>query len=225
MDKEKKYIDVTKEWLTKATSNNHKVIFDNCFIDDYNVMHPVSSREIMKLANKNSIEYDMAKLLSKQIGKDIHLVPTFTDCCNSHIGTKTPDYLIENIKWDLKTPKYKENYLNLLNNLFKKSDLKLQSECFIIDLVNFPNITRKEISYICKRMFRNKYRKWIKGLIIIKNNRVYRVFIKKRALAKPIIWLPVEELLNVITITLYIYYMYLSIIYTYYSLYLICIFQ
>ena len=179
MVKEKEYIDVTKEWLKKNKLNNYKVIIDDYFIDDYGIRHPINSKEVMKLSNKNSVEYNIAKLLVKQIKKDIHLVPTFTDSSNSHKGTKTPDYLLENIKWDLKTPEYKENYQNLFNNLFKKSNLRLQSENFIVNLINYPKITEEEIIHISKRMFKNKYRKWIKGLIIIKNKKIYKVYIKK----------------------------------------------
>ena len=173
------YIDVTNEWLAEATPNSYDILIDKEFIDDKNVRHPIKGIEKVHPASKNSDEYMIATILKETLGGEIHMVPRITNMANSHLGVKTPDYIWNNEKWDLKTPIFKNNYNNLMNDLFKKKYLKLQSEKFIIDLVNYSNISEEEISHISIRMFRNKYRHWIKGLIIIKNSKINKVFIKK----------------------------------------------
>lgn len=76
----------------------------------------------------------MAIILSKELKVIIHLVPRIIDISNSGLSTRTPDYKINNMKWDLKTPKFKKKYNNLLNDIFRDTSLKKQSERFVIDL-------------------------------------------------------------------------------------------
>ena len=173
------YLDVTDQWLENAKPNSHEIIIDDYFIDDFGIKHPIKGREKVHISSINSDEYKMALIIKKTLGGEIHMVPTITDISNSHFGVKTPDYIWNNEKWDLKTPQYKDNYENIMNDIFKKPYLKLQSTKFIVDLINFPVISDNEIMSICKRMFNNKYRKWIKALIIVKNKKIYKIFIKK----------------------------------------------
>ena len=176
---DKGYKDVTDEWLKNVNLKNSKIIFDDYFIDDNGIIHPIFGIEHMEIASKNSDEYKMAKILLKQLGGEIHLVPTITTINNTNNSTRTPDFKINGVKWDLKTPIYKENYFNLINDLLKKPNLRLQSERFIIDLKNYKGIHKEEIQIMCTRMFKNRYRWWVKSLIIIQNNTIYKIYIRK----------------------------------------------
>ena len=171
------YIDKTDEWLNNKIET--KITVDNYFIDDKGIKHPIFGKENVILPKKDSDEMYVAKILSRDIGGDIHLVPQITDASNSGISTRTPDYRRNGLKWDLKTPKYKEDYTNLLNDIFRDTNLRKQSERFVVNFTNYKNINDDEIDKMCRRMFGNKYRHWIKGIILIKGAKIYKIFIQK----------------------------------------------
>ena len=156
------YLDVTKNYLKTATPYSHEIKFDTEYTDENNIAHPIEGKEVAHKQSENSEEYSMAMILQKEIGGDIHLIPRITDISNSGLKTPTPDFLWNDEKWDLKTPIYKKNYDNLLNDIFKKKDLKKQSNKFIVDYQNYPHITANDIEKNYIRFFRNKYTNWIK---------------------------------------------------------------
>ncbi len=172
------YKDVTNEWISKTTKV--RIIFDDFFIDDKGNYHPNTEREKIRIPKRDNEEYKIAKILSEELNTTIHIVPTFTNIKNTQGGTRTPDYIINGQKWDLKTPKYKSEYLNLFNDILRKKQLKKQSNRFIINLINYPQIDENKIKKICNRLFYNKYMFWILGLIIIKDNHIYKVYIKQK---------------------------------------------
>ena len=176
----KKYIDVTEKWKNNLKPFSFSISIDKNYIDDDGIIHPIEGKEYANIMKEESDEYKISNLIGNEIGGNIHLIPEITDLTNiKGNGKKTADISRNGIKWDLKTPKYKTNYSNLFNDIFKKSDLKLQSKNFIVNLINYPNITEDEILRITKRMFKNKYRNWIEGLIIVKDNHVYKIYIRE----------------------------------------------
>ena len=179
MRKNEKYNDVTKEWLNKERPKTNRIIIDKMYVDRNTIKHPIKNLEAVFIASKNSDEYKIAIILRNTFGGIIHMPPRIIDISNTGISTPTPDYIWNNEKWDLKTPKYKEKYMNLFNDLLKKNRIKYQSQRFIIDLKHFSKIDEKDIRTICKRLFNNNYRKWVKEIIIIKKEEVYTYLIRK----------------------------------------------
>ncbi len=176
MEKNDNYTDVTKEWLNNATPNNHEMIFDKLFIDNSNLVHPINGKETIHYACIDSDEYKVSLLLKEIFGGEIHLVPRITDISNTGLSTPTPDYIWNNEKWDLKTPKSFSD--NIFEAFAKHTKTKLQANNFIIDIKNL-NIGINEIKRQINDLYKNKYRYWINTIIIINNNKLIKVFKRK----------------------------------------------
>ena len=172
--KQKDYIDVTKEWLSNHSSLGK--VKDAKYYEYDNKLYFVDGKNV--ILDYSKYELKIAKYLAKTFGGVIYMIPKIIND-NLGNGIKTPDYIWNNEGWDLKTPKYKNNYKNLFNDLFKKKKSKLQANNFIIDLNNYKNILNTEIDLMLLRLINNPYRKWIEGLIIIKNKKIYKVYKKK----------------------------------------------
>jgi hypothetical protein len=103
-------------------------------------------------------------------------VPRITDISNTGLSTPTPDYIWNNEKWDLKTPKSFND--NIFEAFAKHTKTKLQANNFIIDIKNL-NIGINEIKRQINDLYKNKYRYWINTIIIINNNKLIKVFKRK----------------------------------------------
>lgn len=174
-----KYKDVTKEWLKNATPNSHEIIIDKKYVDDNGIKHPMKEKEKAHLVSEESQEYKKSIWLKETLGGEIHNVPRITDITNTGIKTSTPDYLWNGEKWDLKTPGTKGNFENTLERFVKKKSAKLQAENFIIDYVNFPNKTDNEILDVINRTLNNPHRNWIKKILVIKDDKIIRIYSRK----------------------------------------------
>lgn len=175
-DNKSLYIDVTKELLDKATPNSHDILIDKEFIDDKNVRHPIKDIEKVHPASKNSDEYMIASILKETLGGEIHMVPRITNMANSHLGVKTPDYIWNNEKWDLKTPRNVGHFKNTIERFLKKKNARIQAEKYIINYINFDNITNQQIINVVHRTLKN--RNWVKCIIIIRNRKIFRIYSK-----------------------------------------------
>ena len=177
MDKEIKYIDVTKDWLNKAIPNSHRLKFDNFFITDDGIKHPIKGKEKVHQIPRRGEEYDMAKWIVNILGGDMHLVPRITDITNTGISTPTPDFKWNNEYWDLKTPTSKGQFKNVIERFLKKKNARKQAENYIINFINFNNKSNKEIISIVRKSLNN--RNWVKRIIIVRNSSLTNIFEKK----------------------------------------------
>lgn len=209
MNKEKKYIDVTKEWLTRERPKINRIIIDNKFLDDSRTSPPIRGKEMACTIQKDSEEYRLAIILRNKFGGIIHMPLRIIDISNTSISTPTPDYIWNGEKWDLKTPSINGKFENTLERFIKKKNAKLQAQNFIIDYSAFTDKKDYEIEKVVLDTLENPQRRWVKNIMIIEGYRLIKIYTKKELLdeQRPNRWF------NVITITLYIYYMYLSIIY------------
>ncbi len=197
----KNYIDMTEEWLKNAKPNSHELLFDDYFIDDDGVKHPIKGKEVVHYIPRVGKEYERAVWIKSVFGGDVHLVPRITDISNTGISTSTPDFRWNGKKWDLKTPGINGKFSNAIERFVKKSNTKKQAKCLIIDFVNFPDKLDYEIKALASKVLNNKCRNWIEALMLVRKNKVIGIYIKqKRALVKQ---MPGEELSHVITSTLY----------------------
>ena len=175
-----KYKDVTKKWLDNFDEpNNQEVKINNFFIDDNGIKHPIKGKEKAHITLKESIEYKKSLWIVKTLGGLIYNVPRITDTTNTGIKTPTPDYIWNNFKWDLKIPGTKGIFENTFERFVKKKEAKLQSKKIIIDYINFPDKTDAEIIKVIKKTLKNPYRNWIEDLIIIKDDRIIKIYSKE----------------------------------------------
>lgn len=181
-DNNYKYVDVTKEWFDKATPNSHKIIIDNIFIDDFGVKHPIKNKEKSHIILSSSNEYNVAILIEKTFGGDIHLIPRITDISNTGLSTPTPDFKWNNEKWDLKTPGRKGKFKNTLERFLKKKNTKNQAVNLIINYINYPDKSNNNILKVITETLNQKHRNWVKSLIIIRGREIIAIYIKKEPL-------------------------------------------
>lgn len=174
----KVFRDVTQEWIENATPNSHEVIFDDCFIDDDGIIHPIIGKEQLHPIPECSDEVEIANFIEKKFGGEIHLVPRISDISNTGIRTKTPDYIWKGSKWDLKTPGINGKFENTFERFIKKKDAKMQAKKFIINYKNFPTKTDEEIINVVLNTLKQPSRKWVETVIIIRDEKIIKIFSK-----------------------------------------------
>ena len=171
------YLDVTNQWLENAKPNSHEIIIDDYFIDDFGIKHPIKCREKVHISSKNSDEYKMALIIEKTLGGEIHMVPRITDISNSHLGVKTPDYIWNNEKWDLKTPGLNGKFINTFERFLKKQNVPIQAKRFIINYIYFKDRSNSEIINVVNKTLNN--RNWVVSVIVIKEDEIIKIFERK----------------------------------------------
>ncbi len=101
------------------------------------------------------------------LGGQINIIPRI----NEPSGIKTPDYIINNERFDLK--EISGNGKNTLEDAIKKKEK--QSENFIFDITKTVMTEEKAIFQI-EKIYLSPYRKWVNKIILIKNNEILKVF-------------------------------------------------
>ena len=180
------YIDVTNEWLKNVKPNSHKVVIDNFFIDDDGIKHPIKGKEKVEKNPATFVEMNMAKWLIRKFGGVIHRVPRIETEKGNYIqsSVKTPDFIWNNEKWDLKTPKIGGK--TTIERYTKLSKQKHQATNLIFDISYLRESNDYIISLIEKELD-SPYRYWIDKIILVRNYSVVRIYQKndvRRALAQ-----------------------------------------
>lgn len=159
------YQDITNQYNTKRY---YQIKKQKYFISKDGVRYNVDGKHVVLKPSQREIE--VAELLGKVIGGKVNIIPRI----NQPFGIKTPDYIINGEKFDLKQITGNGKYV-IEGNLRKK---KKQSNNFIIDLTNteidFEEVERQISSiYISKRFL------WIDKILVIKENYILKVYKRK----------------------------------------------
>lgn len=88
-------------------------------------------------------------------------------------GIKTPDYMIRDKKFDLK--EISGNGKNTLDSAIKKQEK--QAENFIFDISKSEMSEKEAVSQI-EGIFNSKHREWIKQIILIKNDKIIKIYLR-----------------------------------------------
>lgn len=162
---ESKYIDVTNQF---NVTKDYQVKEQDYFIDEGGNRYVVDGKNvIMKHTDK---EKEVARLLGEIYGGEVKLIPAVLN----PQGIKTPDYMINNIKFDLKEPT--GNSITTIYNLFKNK--KKQANNFIID-IHKSGLSREESIRQTREIFNSKHRDWIDTIILMQDNKVLKVYKRK----------------------------------------------
>lgn len=92
-------------------------------------------------------------------------------------GIQTADYLFRGEKWDLK--EIKSTGKNVLDN--RVNGLKRQSNNFIFDISN-ASLFIKDLNSQVGKLYELPNRKWINKIILIKNQKLVCIYIRKKRL-------------------------------------------
>ena len=135
------------------------------FIDDEGNKYEVDGKNVIIKTSEE--EREIAHILGEKFGGTINLIPVvlFPN------GIQTPDYIINNTKFDLK--KVVGNGKNTLDTAIRKK--KKQSNNFIFDITETKMEIREALKQI-DRIYNAKNRTWVNSIILIKNNKVLNIF-------------------------------------------------
>lgn len=160
-----KHRDITEQF---NSAKRYKIEQQQYYKDTQGNKYTVDGKYVlMKPSNR---EKEVAEIIGKIYGGIVKIIPRI----NKPEGIKTPDYMIENKKYDLK-----EIYGNSKNTLYNAINKKKeQSDNFIFDISN----TKMEISEAIKQIqgiYESKHKDWVNEIILMKNNQILKIYRRK----------------------------------------------
>lgn len=161
------YVDIpTKKLLEKY--NNYEIEEQKYFVDNNGNKYNVDGKKV--ILEPTDKEKEVANLLGEIYGGKVRIIPRI----NEPAGIKTPDYMIENRKYDLK-----EIYGNSKNTLYNAiAKKKEQSDNFIFDISNTKMNIIEAINQI-QGIYKSKHKDWVNEIILIKNNQILKMYKRK----------------------------------------------
>ena len=115
-------------------------------------------------------EKNIAKRISKELDKNVSLVPRVV----FPQGVSTPDYIIEEEKYDLKTPVGSGK--NVLYNMIHKK--KTQADNFVFDISNCP-LDYEAIVKQIEDIYSSTHTLFVNEIIVVKDGKVKKKFNRK----------------------------------------------
>ena len=169
MKNSKNYRNITKSFIKKSTPNSHKIKDAEYFEDAKGNKYYVDGKNVV--LDYSESEKNVANWLKETFGGEIYMLPRI----NIPEGIQTADYLFRGEKWDLK--EIKSTGKNVLDN--RVNGLKKQSNNFIFDISNTP-ISIREIKNQIDKLYESPNRKWINKIMLIKNQKLICIYIRKK---------------------------------------------
>lgn len=158
------YINVTNEWLEKATPNSHKVV-DAKYFYDGKTKYMVDGKNVV--LDYSKIEKDVAEWLEETLGGKIEMLPRI----HKPEGISTADYLFRNEKFDLKEVTGVGK--RAVDSAIKKK--KNQSSNFIIDITN-NKLSEEELLNQVEKIYKTSGREWVDKIIVKKDDRLIAIY-------------------------------------------------
>lgn len=112
----------------------------------------------------------IANLLGRIYGGKVKLVPVVLN----PKGIKTPDYMINNNRFDLK--EIFGNGKNTLDTAISKK--KEQSNNFIFD-ISKTEMSEKQAILQIEKIYKSLNREWVNETVLVKDNRLLKIFKRK----------------------------------------------
>lgn len=156
------YKDITNQYIEKK---NYQIKKQKYYISESGVKYNVDGKHVVLKPTEKEIE--VARLLGEIYGEQINIIPRV----NEPEGIKTPDYIINNKRFDLK--EIKGNGKNVLYDALGKQ--RRQADNFIFDISN-TKINKEEAIKQIKSIYHSNHRKWVHTLILIENNEIVKIF-------------------------------------------------
>lgn len=167
IEEEKPYTDITKNVVNKE-KQKYEVIEQQIYIDEDDTKYKIDGKNVKIKASEK--ERAVANLMGESLGGKVELVPVVLN----PKGIKTPDYIINGEKFDLK--EIFGNGKNTLDTAISKK--KKQSNNFIFDITN-TEMSKEEAIKQIQRIYESNNRIWVNKLILIKDNKVLKIYKRK----------------------------------------------
>lgn len=172
-DKDYAFYDATEEWkyrkgkkvgvVQNANDGEVKEVLNKILGDGFD------EKKLKLVYEHDEQEKRVAKLLWEEFGGDIKLIPEVKEpkCI------KMADYLWNGVRYDLKTPK-RRNKDTVYNAIHKQSE---QANNFIVDISKNGMPEDEAIDQV-KRLFKRKGTKFVKRVILVKDEKILKVIEK-----------------------------------------------
>jgi len=162
-----KYIDITEQYSTKK---EYRLEQQKYFVAADGIKYNVDGKHVILEPTEREIE--VARLLGEAIGGKVNIIPRI----NKPLGIKTPDYIINNEKYDLKQITGGGKY-TIQGNLKGKEK---QSDNFIID-ISSAKLDIKEAHRQIENIYDSKHYLWLNKILLIRNNKIIKVYKKSES--------------------------------------------
>ncbi len=156
------YNDITNQYITKK---RHQISKQKSFIDDAGNEYRVDGKHVILQPTQREIE--IASLLGEAIGGKVNIIPKV----NQPFGIKTPDYIINGEKFDLKQITGGGKY-TIQGNLKGKEK---QSINFVIDISN-AKFDVKEAHRQIENIYNSKHYLWLNKIILVQENNIVKAY-------------------------------------------------
>lgn len=123
--------------------------------------------ENMQCQNQHGRELEVAKLLGQAIGGQVNIIPKV----NKPFGIKTPDYIINDEKFDLKEITGGGKY-TIQGNIKGKQK---QSDNFIID-ISKAKFDTKEAHRQIENIYNSKHYMWLNKILLIQGKSIIKAY-------------------------------------------------
>lgn len=162
-DRTKHMKDITQEWTkTKGTKG---IVSE---LQEYiikGIVYKVDGKHI--ILHPTEPERNVAAILSEKYGKNVEFVPQVM----YPLGIQTPDYLIDGVKFDLKSPTGRGK--NLLSGMLAKK--KKQSPNFIFDITGCP-LSEEVIESQINGLYASQHTRFVEKIVVINNEKIFKVY-------------------------------------------------
>lgn len=161
-----KYQDITEQYTSKK---KYQIKKQKYFIDDDGIKYNVDGKYVILKPTRREIE--VAELLGQAIGGKINIIPRINKPC----GIKTPDYIINNERFDLKKITSKRR-----NDCVKTSlrNQEKQANNFIIDNTA-QTVSDADILKQIDEIYNSKGFLWINKIYLLKDDKFIKIFKRK----------------------------------------------
>lgn len=156
-------VDETASWIGKGNKIGKVEDLQEYFVNG--VAFKVDGKRV--LLDYSEHEKEIANIIAKGTGKDIKMVPRITFPQN----IQTPDYLIDGIKFDLKTPL--GNGKNTLYGMVKSK--KKQANNFVI-CADKTALSMDEIEQQIQGIYSSRNTAFVDIIILVKNQEIVKIY-------------------------------------------------
>ncbi len=162
------YEDITGSILSE-NDKKFEVKEQQYFMTEDGKKYNIDGKNVKIKANEK--ERQVAELLGKTYGGQVNLVPVVLN----PQGIKTPDYILNEKKYDLK--EIFGNSKNTIYNAITKK--KGQSENFIFDISKTEMQEAEAIRQI-QLIYKSKHKNWLNETILINNNKIIKIYQRQK---------------------------------------------
>ena len=161
------YEDITEQFKEQV-NKKCTVIEQQYYTDSNGVRYNVDNKYVVYEHTER--EKQVANILGGFYGGQVKIIPKV----NNPLNIKTPDYIINGEKFDLKQITGEGKYV-IEGNLRKKKE---QSQNFVIDITN-SKIKIVEVERQIKSIYISKRYKWVDKILVLNKNNIIKIYARK----------------------------------------------